>query len=120
MLTTALLIGTVASAGLRSTATADAAPAPKCCTTCDASAGLEKYFSVASPLLSKKKNCGECCMNPKDFNKFHLFEKNLTKATTNTPCGDMGFTDYLETDTHGFGPVSMTLDMFTFPAVETM
>jgi hypothetical protein len=45
-----------------------------------------------------------------------LFEKNLTKATTNTPCADFGFTDYLQTDTHGFGPIKMTLDMYTFPA----
>ena len=87
-----------------------------CCTTCNASAGLAKYYSVASPLLSKHQQCGECCMDPKDFNKYHLFEKNLTKAASNTPCADFGFTSYLETDTHGFGPVKMTLDMFKFPA----
>jgi hypothetical protein len=95
---------------------ASASAAEHCCGTCNATAGLEKYFSVAEPLLSKKQNCGECCMDPKDYNEFHLFEKNLTKATTNTPCGDFGFTDYLSTDTHGFGPVKMTLDMYTFPA----
>ena len=90
--------------------------AEHCCTTCDASAGLAKYYSVASPLLSKHQQCGECCMDPKDFNKYHLFEKNLTKAASNTPCADFGFTSYLETDTHGFGPVKMTLDMYKFPA----
>lgn len=99
--------------GLRSNAAP--APAPKCCNTCDTSAGLEKYFSVASPLFSKKKNCGECCINPKDYNTYHLFEKNLTKATTNTPCADFGITEYLETETHGFGPLKVTLDMYTFP-----
>jgi hypothetical protein len=47
-----------------------AAGPPKCCTTCNATAGEEKYFSVAEPLLSKKQNCGVCCMNPKDYNEY--------------------------------------------------
>jgi hypothetical protein len=78
-----------------------------------------KYYSVANNPEAHRQQCGESCMNPKDFKEFHLFEHNLTKATTNSPCADFGFTDYVETDTHGFGPIKATLDMYKFPAVLT-
>jgi hypothetical protein len=51
-------------------------------------------------------------MTPADYPKYHKFEKNLTLATTNTPCADAKYTDYLETDTHGAGNIKMTLDMY--------
>lgn len=86
-----------------------------CCDSCNATAGLVKYYSVAKNPEAHRQQCGESCMNPKDFNKYHFFEHNLTKATSNTPCKSFGFTQYIETDTHGFGPVKATLDMYKFP-----
>ena len=48
-----------------------------CCKTCDKSAGLVKYFSI-----DKLHNmCGECCMKPSDYPKYHLFEPGLKAAT---------------------------------------
>ena len=90
-------------------------PSVKCCATCNATAGEEKYYSVAKNPMAGRQQCGESCIKPSDYNKFHLFEHNLTKAKDNTPCASFGFTDYLETDTHGFGPVKATLDMYKFP-----
>jgi hypothetical protein len=69
--------------------------------TCDASKGEKKYFSIAENPLKLRKQCGECCMTPADYPKYHKFEKNLTLASTNTPCADAMYTDYLQTDTHG-------------------
>jgi hypothetical protein len=92
--------------------------ASHCCDTCNKTAGLVKYYSVAEDFKDKRQQCGESCMDPKDFKTYHIFEHNLTLATTNTPCADFGFTDYVETDTHGFGPIKATLDMYKFPATE--
>merc|ERR1719473_2443511 len=82
----------------------------KCCTACVAP--LEKYYSI-----DKVHNmCGECCMDPKDFWKYKIFEPGLTNATDNNPCAEAKFTDYQSTVTHGFGPVKMTIhaDSMTF------
>jgi len=88
-------------------ALASAAPlAGKCCTSCEAP--LEKYYSI-----DKIHNmCGECCMNPKDYWKYKIFEHGLTNSTDNNPCADSKFTNYDSTVTHGFGPVKMTLDLY--------
>lgn len=62
-------------------------------------------------------HCGECCMDPSKYSTYHIFEKNLTKATTDSPCSAFGFTLYDSTVTHGFGPIKMTLDLYDKPAV---
>jgi hypothetical protein len=75
----------------------------------------EKYYSVAESILGTK-HCGECCMDPKDYKLYHLFEKNLTKADNESPCAiTFGYTKYDSTVTHGFGPVKMTLDLYDLP-----
>jgi hypothetical protein len=84
-----------------------------CCKTC--TEPLEKYFSVDD----KHGYCGEACMDPKKFNIYKIFEKNLTKATDNTPCSEQfsphgqHYTKYTETVTHGLpGLLSVTLDLY--------
>jgi len=92
-------------------------PSPKgkpCCQGHCADPTKEKYYSVAKSLFGKK-HCGECCMDPKKYKLFHLFEANLTKADNDSPCKAFGYTVYDSTDTHGFGPVSMTLDLYDLP-----
>ena len=75
---------------------------------------LQKYYSVDV----KHGFCGECCMDPKDFDTFHRFEKNLTKATEPSPCKDQftptgtHYTQYDSTVTHGFLKWKMTLDLY--------
>merc|ERR1711862_689972 len=85
-----------------------------CCQGQCQQAGLEKYWSIAKGVLGQT-HCGECCMDPKKYNLFHLFEKNLTKSTESNPCEVRGYTKYETTETHGFGPVSMTLDLYDMP-----
>ena len=82
---------------------------PPCCQGPCETEGHEKYYSV-----DKSHNmCGECCMDPKDYNKYHLFEPGLTKADgTNTPCADIKYGSYKETVTHGFLSIKMTLDLY--------
>merc|ERR1719223_1587636 len=82
-----------------------AAPEAPCCKTCE---GVkEKYFSVDT----KHGHCGECCMDPKHYSGFKIFEHNLTLANGKT-CADFGYSIYEKTEKHGFGPISMTLDMY--------
>jgi hypothetical protein len=82
-------------------------PTDPCCGTC--SEPLEKYYSIDK----LHGNCGEACMDPKQFWLYKIFEPALTKDdSTNTPCSDRGFDDYQYTPTHGFGPVKMTLDLY--------
>lgn len=90
-------------------------PTPKpCCQGHCADSSKAKYYSIAKSLFGKA-HCGECCMDPKKYNLFHFFEKNLTKADNDSPCKVFGYTEYDSTDTHGFGPVSMTLDLYNLP-----
>ena len=79
----------------------------KCCDTCPE--GEDKYYSI--PIISKD-HCGESCIKPEDYNKYHLLEPQLKKATTNTPCLDMGYS-YEDTEERGFGPVKIAVDMYT-------
>merc|ERR1719421_750519 len=81
----------------------------KCCVHCNASAGLEKYFSVVK---FPQRACGECCMKPSDYWKFKIFEPGLTRANASSPCRARGFGNYSSTVTHGFGPVKITLDLY--------
>jgi len=85
-----------------------------CCEGHCVDSSKAKYYSVAKSMTGKK-HCGECCMDPKKYNLFHAFEKNLTKADNDSPCKVFGYTVYDSTDTHGFGPVSMTLDLYNQP-----
>ena len=78
----------------------------KCCSSCQAP--KEKYYSIDHMW----NQCGECCMEPKDFPKYHMFEKGLTHANATTPCLDNNYATYSKTETHGFGPIKMTLDMY--------
>ena len=92
------------AAALAATAFAD----QPCCKACDESAGLVKYYSI-----DKLHNmCGECCMKPSDYPKYHLFEPGLKAANSSTPCDDMSYPTYDSTVTHGFGPIKMTLDLY--------
>merc|ERR1711918_121341 len=88
---------------------------PCCVGQCDATAGLEKYWSIASSIFGTK-HCGECCMSPSDYKLYHFFESNLTKSDVDYPCKSFGFTKYDLTTTHGFGPISMTLDLYNEPS----
>ena len=73
-----------------------------CCQAC--TVPKEKYYSIVNNVLNH--NCGECCMDPKDYKLYHFFEKNLTKADNDSPCAETcGYTKYDSTTTHGFGPV---------------
>jgi len=85
-----------------------------CCQGHCADPNQAKYYSIAKDLWGKK-HCGECCMEPKKYNLFHHFESNLTKADNDSPCKAFGYTVYDSTDTHGFGPISMTLDLYDLP-----
>jgi hypothetical protein len=93
----------------------------KCCVGRCTDQNMEKYYSIAlGPDPNSKrvlgKHCGESCMDPADFKKYHLFEPGLTLANgTYTPCADMGFTNYWETETHGAGPITATVDLYNTP-----
>jgi hypothetical protein len=78
-----------------------------CCVTCEVE-GQEKYYSIDK----RFNNCGECCMSPDDYDLYSKFEKGLEKANSSTPCADLHFNVYIETVTHGAGPIKMTLDMY--------
>lgn len=97
-------VGTLAL--FASVASADVTTEPCCADECVAP--LEKYYSVDT----KHNQCGECCMDPADFLKFKIFEPHLTKANGSHPCEEMHYPDYAETETHGFGNLKMTVDMY--------
>ena len=80
----------------------------KCCDIC--TDNTEKYYSIP---FFHKKNCGESCINPDDFLKYKIFEPFLTKANTSHPCEEMGFIYYVDTETHGFRPVKIDLDLYS-------
>merc|ERR1719265_1324092 len=82
-----------------------------CCQGACPEAGMEKYYSLAKSIFGTA-HCGECCMDPSKYNLYHFFEKNLTKATSNSPCEEFGYGKYDSTVTHGFGPIKMTLDLY--------
>jgi len=78
----------------------------RCCESC--SDGKNKYFSVDKV----HGKCGESCIKDSYFWLYRIFEKGLTKASSNTPCADLKFTKYDETQTHGFGPIKATVDLY--------
>merc|ERR1712166_1709275 len=89
------------------------AAAEPCCTSCEEP--LEKYFSVDV----KHGFCGETCINPSKEGTYKIFEKNLTKADSDSPCIQQftptgtHYTEYSDTDTHGIpGLLAVTLDLY--------
>lgn len=98
------LVVAVASASLVPDLTS--AEDAQCCETCTGK--TQKYYSV-DKLFHR---CGECCMDPSKYAIYKIFEPGLTKATTNSPCAALRYTKYDRTDTHGFGPVKMTIDFY--------
>ena len=79
-----------------------------CCQGACTVEGEEKFYSIDD----RTGYCGECCMAPEDYDLYHKFEKNLLPANSTTICADLHYTTYIDTPTHGFGPVKMTLDMY--------
>lgn len=86
----------------------------KCCVGACEVEGEEKYYSIDD----RTDMCGECCMMPEDYDLYHKFETNLLPAFngTVTPCSDLQYDIYVETETHGAGPVQMTLDLYDHAA----
>ena len=80
----------------------------KCCEICKND--TVKYYSIP---LAHKHNCGESCIFPKDFIKYKIFEPALKKANSSYPCREFGFTNYINTETHGFGNIKIDLDLYT-------
>eukprot|EP01036_Dinobryon_divergens_P031928 gene31928-41420_t len=81
----------------------------KCCDSCALHA--VKYYSINHVF----KQCGESCIDPKDYDKYKALEPGLTLAETNTPCFDNGYVEYLETVVHGeFTPIQAEVDMYIF------
>eukprot|EP00747_Dinoflagellata_sp_TGD_P208908 gnl/TRDRNA2_/TRDRNA2_82347_c0_seq1.p1 gnl/TRDRNA2_/TRDRNA2_82347_c0~~gnl/TRDRNA2_/TRDRNA2_82347_c0_seq1.p1 ORF type:complete len:265 (-),score=24.32 gnl/TRDRNA2_/TRDRNA2_82347_c0_seq1:60-854(-) len=80
----------------------------KCCSVCRGS--QKKYYSVDRIMGF----CGECCMDPKDFWLFKVFEPGLEGPVDNRvdPCSNHDFPRYSETVIHGVGPLSIRLDLF--------
>ena len=81
----------------------------KCCQTCEGE--LVKYYSIDT----KYDRCGECCLNPARFWLFKMFESGLNLAENNNPCETLGYTEYVETETHGIAILSATLDKYKKP-----
>ena len=82
-----------------------------CCVKCGVDDEKIKAFSVDTTM----NLCGEACMMKKDYWKYHIFEKNLKLADDplGTPCADLGYTDYINTVTHGVPHIfAITLDLF--------
>ena len=80
----------------------------KCCEICKND--TTKYYSIP---LAHKHNCGESCILSQDFIKYKIFEPALKKANSSYPCQEFGFTNYINTETHGFGNIKIDLDLYT-------
>ena len=82
----------------------------KCCSKCT-NEGEVKYYSIDK----KYDMCGECCLNPKKFYLFKIFESGLTLAENENPCETLGYSSYEETETHGFLFLKVSLDKYKKP-----
>ena len=92
-------------------------PGP-CCKVCSEADGFIKTYSIDHVF----NHCGESCIQPTDFWKYKIFEPGLTKCdhVNDTPCADHGYTNYTETETHGFPHVlTVQLDFYDQPKNET-
>ena len=89
-----------------------AASSDICCNTCPDN--MIKTWSIDDIF----HQCGEGCIQESKFWLYHLFEKNLTKASSNTAteCADRGYTLYDSTQTHGIPHIlSVTVDLYKTP-----
>ena len=82
----------------------------KCCSECTKNNKV-KYYSVDR----KYDMCGECCLNPKKFYFYKIFESGLTLAENDNPCETLGYTKHVGIETHGFFAFSVTLDKYKKP-----
>ena len=82
----------------------------KCCSKCT-NEGEVKYYSIDK----KYDMCGECCLNPKKFYLFKIFESGLTLAENENPCETLGYSSYEETESHGFLFLKVSLDKYKKP-----
>ena len=78
----------------------------KCCGVCIE--GKEKYYSIDD----RFNKCWESCISPSWYWVFKIFEKNMEKAETNTPCSDRGYSIYEGTETHGFLFLKVDVDFY--------
>jgi hypothetical protein len=85
---------------------------PMCCKNACTKDGDEKYYSIDKI----HHMCGEACMPPSQYLKYKLFEPGLTKATTDNMCDSLSYNEYVETETHGFANIKMTVDLYRKPA----
>merc|ERR1719231_2144832 len=83
-----------------------------CCDSCTGTKNM--YFSIADD--SGPWLCGQTCIRDSFYPIFHIFEKNLTKSSSNTVCHDAGYTHYNSTVTHGGGGLYCTLDLYSCPS----
>lgn len=79
--------------------------AEPCCEVCVAP--QVKFYSVDE----EHGHCGECCLDPRMYPVFKVFEHNLTRANGKT-CASLGYATYDKTETHGMPPLSVTLDLY--------
>lgn len=86
---------------------------PGCQDNCQA-AGRRKYRSIASSMFGTTIG-GKY---PSKYGLYQVFEKTLTATTEGNPGEERGYTKYDSTETHGFGPASMTWDVYVAPKVE--
>ena len=86
----------------------DKTPLSKCCDKCEKENEV-KYYSI-DWIFGK---CGECCLDPKDYWKYKIFEPGLTKAETESGvCASLGYAKYDKTETHGALSLKVTLDLY--------
>ncbi len=104
--------------GCESHSTCQDTVANPCCVACELP--LKKYFSVDHG-WGHPPYCGETCLDPSDFDIYHMFEPNLTDASgVPHPCahqyapnGNM-YSVYNSTVTHGWpGVLAITLDLYS-------
>ena len=82
----------------------------KCCSECTKN-GQVKYYSIDT----KNDMCGECCLNPRKFYLYRIFELELTLAENDNPCETLGYTNHVGTETHGFLAFKLSLDKYKKP-----
>jgi hypothetical protein len=96
--------------------TKDVSDGGQCCVGACKDSNKNKYFSIADD--SGPWLCGETCIRDSFYPVFHIFEKNLTKATDQFTCKDAGYTKYESTVTHGGAGLDCTLDLYSCTKAE--
>ena len=85
------------------------AASERCCQACPEN--QVKTYSVDHIF----NQCGESCIDNKDFWKYKVFEPGLHRAnaTDQAVCAELGYADYKDTDVHGIPEViTIAVDMF--------